>query len=694
MIKTYKYISLAVLAFGLAACTQEEDFTPQGNQKGAPLAIASAGVANLTTRATITTTEGKDYLTGGSIGVFVKSENTDTRYKGDNLEWNYDGSWKASSATVLYEADGTKQTIGAYYPYTEELTEGTRAIELPETFDSNYEAYDYLYADYVAVSANPINIQMNHLFSKVTVSITSQGSEIGTDAVKSVSLSDVPRTAAWTVPTATLDGYGTADQVSKLYANDTDNDETVDNYVGYALPNAATTLSIHVEMASGRIFAAKATVSGGMTGGNHYLISMKLGKDAVTVGDVTIGEWGTPTENVSGDQSTEIFIRSEVSGKTAVINIVSGATEGVQKAITELLETNTSVTTLTVIGEPTAAQQGALAAALADFNGTLIMDMTDAADAIDNLNCPKQLGGYTYDETNNIYTVYTEAGLNIWQAAVANNNATSLTLGADILLPTRNISVDENGRPSGSNWKTVSSFNGTIDGNGNSIVNLRTYGSAASFIKYCQTSAVVKNLTFLTPVVYQSDPYLGVIAGLFSGTLIENCHVVGGYVTGTGYYGVGGLIGLTNSGNPKIFASTNSANVKGNQHVGGIVGSSTNYTNAAIVACVNTGKVSGEGDVGGIFGCAYYNDVVGCYTTIGVVIGDEEECTGCYYVATEEMDDEEGTTAVADAAALNSEDVVKAMNKAIDTYNNENSSDKVNYKWKVGTTFPELEVTE
>ena len=60
MKRTYLYIALAVLTIGLAACTQEEDFIPQGNQKDAPLAIASAGVAELTTRATIN----NDYLEG------------------------------------------------------------------------------------------------------------------------------------------------------------------------------------------------------------------------------------------------------------------------------------------------------------------------------------------------------------------------------------------------------------------------------------------------------------------------------------------------------------------------------------------------------------------------------------------------------------------------------------------------------
>ena len=695
MIKTYKYIILVALAFGFAACSQEDDFIPQGNQKGAPLAIASAGVVNLTTRATISTIEGTNCLTGGSMGVFVKSENTNTRYKGDNLKWEYDGSWKPSSTTVLYEADGTKQQIGAYYPYTSELTQGVRPIELPEQFGSDYEDYDYLYADYTALNSNPVTIEMNHLLSKVTVSIGDMGSDLDSDAVQSISLFNVPRAAFWTVPTSTLNGFDTANQTTILYANDTNNDQTVDNYVGYALPNAAATLGIRVSMNSGRTFAAQASISDGLAGGNHYLISMKLGKDGITVGNITIADWDIPENNVSGSEVTEIFIRSTVSGTTAAIDIVSSAKDGVKAAIEALFMENPMLTTLTVNGTLNEVQQATLAEALTVHSGVkLIMDMNEneVSEAVTNLTNEKQLGGYAIAD-DGTYTVYTAAGLQKWSEVVSENRKTNLTLGADILLPTHNISVNENGRPSGSNWKTVPSFNGTIDGCGHSIVNLRTYGSDASFIDAGETSAVIKNLTFLTPVVYQSSTYLGVIAGRFEGTLIENCHVVGGSVTGDNN-DVGGLVGGIRSKYVKIFASTNSAKVKGERWVGGIAG----YGNVggsfgpAIVACVNTGVVSGNSQVAGIFGCAGGLDrVVACYTTENIISGYDGNITGCYYVAAEDTDGENGTTAVADKTALNSEDVVNAMNAAIDDYNDDETV-KVTYKWKVGTILPELEL--
>ena len=288
--KTYQYIALAVLALGMAACTQEDDFTPQGNQKDAPIAIVSAGVANLTTRATI---DSGDNLVEGSMGVFVTST-SGGRYEGSNIKWTYNNGWNLDAATVvLYENDGTKQQIGAYYPYTSDLTDdGKFAIELPEQFGSDYEDYDYLYANYAALNNNPATIAMNHLLSKVTVSISTMGTEISSDAVHSISLFNVPRTASWKVPTSTLSGFGTANETTTLYANDTNDDQKVDNYVGYALPHTATTLGIRVTMDSGRSFAAQAPITDGLASGNHYLISMKLGKDAVTVSDVSVQPWG------------------------------------------------------------------------------------------------------------------------------------------------------------------------------------------------------------------------------------------------------------------------------------------------------------------------------------------------------------------------------------------------------------------
>lgn len=292
--KTYKYIALAVLALSFAACTQEDDFTPQGNQKDAPLAIASAGVAELTTRATITTQNSTDYLTGGSIGVYVHSATGDS-YKGDNIKWTYrNGFWELDAETVvLFENNSEKQQIAAYYPYAEP-TEDQIQITLPEAYGDDYDNYDYLYGEYAPLTSNPAAIKMKHLMSKVTVNVTT-GTDIDAgDGVKSVELVGVPRTADWTLPDATLSNYGTNADIA-LYGNGL-------TYCGYALPNEAESLALRITTDSGRLFTLTALLDNAETiydtevlsSGIHYTISVKVGKDKVTIEQISTSDFDSP----------------------------------------------------------------------------------------------------------------------------------------------------------------------------------------------------------------------------------------------------------------------------------------------------------------------------------------------------------------------------------------------------------------
>ena len=297
MKKTYQYIALAALALSLAACSQEDDFIPQGNQKGAPITIASVGVANLATRATIE----DDKLVEGNIGVTITSTGNDDRYKGSNVRWyGSNGVWGLveNQKVVLYEGNGESQKVYAYYPYAKDIIEGTEnlPVTLPEAFGSNFEGYDYLCTkEGISLSQNPVSLTLSHAFSKVSVSVNVMGNELEGDVITEIALANVPHNGERSATTGAIDPdkYGPANGRIALYGyDDEDSDEVADYYIGYALPNAATTLDLRVTMQSGRIFTAMAPISGGMTDGVHYLISMKVGKDAVTVSDVSVQPWG------------------------------------------------------------------------------------------------------------------------------------------------------------------------------------------------------------------------------------------------------------------------------------------------------------------------------------------------------------------------------------------------------------------
>ena len=270
------------------------------------LDISDTSVTGFTTPGTPPTiTNGN--LTGGSIGVYVMSTTGD-RFRADNIKWTYNnGEWELDGdSKVLFENNGEKQQIAAYYPYTE-TTNGSIAITLPEAYDANYDQYDYLYGEYHPLSSNPATIRMEHLMAKVTVNVQDWGTELaGDDAVESIALADVPRTATWTLPEDTLSEYGDGELID-LYGNGS-------SYTGYALPTEAEDLTLRITMESGRIFTATvflddlttADETESLEGGVHYRIGVKLGKDKVDITDINVTSWvekeidgGVATEEVS-----------------------------------------------------------------------------------------------------------------------------------------------------------------------------------------------------------------------------------------------------------------------------------------------------------------------------------------------------------------------------------------------------------
>ena len=106
---------LSAFCFLLSSCSQDEVFE-QDSLKDTPLTIASAGVAELTTRAI---TEGQ--LVGSvdeNVSISVWVEGSAEKYNANNVEWVHDGTDWYSNSTVLYEGEN-KQKICALSPYVD-----------------------------------------------------------------------------------------------------------------------------------------------------------------------------------------------------------------------------------------------------------------------------------------------------------------------------------------------------------------------------------------------------------------------------------------------------------------------------------------------------------------------------------------------------------------------------------------------
>lgn len=161
-------------------------------------------------------------------------------------------------------------------------------------------------------------------------------------------------------------------------------------------------------------------------------------------------------------------------------------------------------------------------------------------------------------------------------------------------------------------------FEGTFDGNGNTISNLtinahdKNYQGLFGYVE----SATIQNLV-LTDCNVTGIYYVGSLVGVATSSTIANCSA-SGTVSGEGG-SVGGIAGIADRST--LTNCQNACAVTGQSgSVGGIAG----QIGGSILNCRNTGSVSGKNTVGGIAGILPDSEATmrNCYNT-GVVSGNE-----------------------------------------------------------------------
>ena len=279
-----KFLAFAATALMLASCSNDEVLTPQDNLKNTPIAIASAGVAELTTRAII---EGQ--LIGRMeepVAMSVWVEGSADKYNANNVEWVHNGTDWYSNSTVLYEGENN-QKICALSPYVD----GASAEGVTITADGTT---DYLVASQTLITSNPVNINMSHALAKLVLNPT-LGTEVTGDNIATVEVQNMYT-------------QGTLNVEENNWTNCTGTTAfTMTNNEVLVVPmEECESFPIVITMESGRVFSANislANVDNKLEGGTQYTITLQIGHDTVTIGDISAASWGTPV--VGGDLETE-----------------------------------------------------------------------------------------------------------------------------------------------------------------------------------------------------------------------------------------------------------------------------------------------------------------------------------------------------------------------------------------------------
>lgn len=591
MKKTTQYIAMAALTFSIAACTQDD--TLQGFNDPNAVCI-NAAIGHLQSRVTYEASGATFFSTGDAI----KVENTQRTTKNIATYTTADGSrWTTEDAFVWNSGTEANNQFQAWYPATASFD----AFDLPtdQSDATKLAAADWMTAS-TAAMAKPedgvLDLNFTHKLAKVTVNISS---EYGAEYDAAPTFTDVK--------IYTYDGGKT---IQPLVNGS--------SYTAIVTPGNAYTITTFMTLKANGVEltvkpTATLTAGGGLAAGSHYTFTLKVGKDAATISEVTVGEWDT--ETIPGGVADEVKVISVIEGSTATITIPDVATDAmVQNAMSEF--TTEGLTTIIVEGPLNETRQGYIAAALAGKTVTLYLTHLAKEELIDELasaddgitvNC----GYYMADAST--YVAYNADGLQAWSTYAQTNPATNLSLGKDITLP---LAEGET-----SNWTSVGSdttpYTGTVNGNGYSITGMTIYQTThyAGFIGYLGESGAVKSLKLKDVSVTTTMANAGGLVG-YSLSVIENCAVEGGTISSSQ---VGGIVGYAkgkSSAPALIVACHNTAAVSGIINVGGIIGLADEYSK--VIACYNSGTITHTkgwrcGGIAGVFGtglsylCCNYN---------------------------------------------------------------------------------------
>ena len=271
-----KIFAMAIAALALAACDKNNDDFTVDNLKDTPLAISSAGVAELSARAINSGLLEGTPEADATMSVWITG--SADKYNANNVEWVHDGAYWYSNSTVLYEGEN-KQLICALSPYVENASADGVTIEADKQVD-------YLVATQINIKSNPVNIYMSHALTKLVL-VPTLGTELTGETIAKVEVQNMYASGTLNIEENSWSDQGEATATLTMTNNEV-----------LVIPmEECESFPIVVTMNSGRVFKATislADVESKLAEGTQYTISLRVGQDTVTIGGITADSWGTP----------------------------------------------------------------------------------------------------------------------------------------------------------------------------------------------------------------------------------------------------------------------------------------------------------------------------------------------------------------------------------------------------------------
>ena len=321
-----KYIVLAAMALTFAACTQEDDFTPQTDGDAVKI---NATIGAMQTRVAYEDDGATNFINGDEI--CVQNILRDTK---NIATYTFDGTTWTTTDALVWNGGTAESQFQAWYPATASFDKFT----LPTDQNSNEElpAADWMTASTSAMvkpDDKTINLAFEHKLAKITVQVTEFTSQFGDDpyltAATIYSLSDEYVTVNGGIRPVLGGNAATAIVCPGKYTAGTDLMEVTISDDG-----RQTNLNVPVNAF---------LTNTGLVAGKHYKFSLKVGKDVVSIDDVTVADWNK--EEINGGVAEEL-IPTEYDATTKTYKVYQG--EYLQTAFDEAEQTGTTENPATV----------------------------------------------------------------------------------------------------------------------------------------------------------------------------------------------------------------------------------------------------------------------------------------------------------------------------------------------------------
>lgn len=342
IMKTLRYIALAALTLSFAACTQEEDFTPQMDGDAVKI---NATIGALQTRVAYSGDNGvTNFVNGDAIKVVnlirtSKNEATYTTTDGTN--------WTTTDAMVWNSS--SKNKFQAWYPVADYSSYDTFTIPTDQSDATKLASADWMTASTEEIDKpgnGVLDLNFQHRLAKVTVNLTfSSQYPKGNQYVSKFTFLTNEETPQLITPLANSETSYTAilrpgeyaDESSFIYL-------MMDNFDEHYVLGKTTTSAINLEA------------------GKHYTFTLKVGKDVVSIDDVTVADWNE--EDIDGGVAEEEVYPN-------IINATAMDATALNEAVVNALELEYTDLTVTLAAEPESEMYAAIRRALIDTEGVV-----------------------------------------------------------------------------------------------------------------------------------------------------------------------------------------------------------------------------------------------------------------------------------------------------------------------------------